>query len=211
MSSLAELPELVGFFSYSRRDDEHSGGALSRLRARIHDELRLQLGRDVRLWQDTAAIPHGTLWEDEIKRAIAECAFFIPIVTPSAVASSHCRTEFELFLAREAELGRKDLIFPILYIRVPALGIEDQRRQNDVLNIIHVRQYADWTKLRQHDVASFEVGQKIEDFCQDIVEALFKQWVSPEERRRNEEAEARRTEDERRRNSLPVPTRRTVR
>jgi hypothetical protein len=26
MSSLAKLPELVGFFSYSRRDDEHSGG-----------------------------------------------------------------------------------------------------------------------------------------------------------------------------------------
>src|SRR5271169_6196978 len=84
MSSLADLPELVGFFSYSRRDDEHSGGALSRLRARIYDELRLQIGRDVRLWQDTAAIPHGTLWEDELKRAIAESAFFIPIVTPSA-------------------------------------------------------------------------------------------------------------------------------
>jgi formylglycine-generating enzyme required for sulfatase activity len=199
MFSLAELPELVGFFSYSRRDDEHSGGALSRLRARIYDDLRLQLGRDVRLWQDTAAIPHGTLWGDEIKRAIAESAFFIPIVTPSAVASSHCRTEFELFLAREAELGRKDLIFPILYIRVPALGIEEDRRRNDVLEIIHARQYADWTKIRLLDIASFEVGKQIADFCQDIVEALRKPWVSPEERRRQEEAEAReRAENERR-------------
>jgi flagellar biosynthesis GTPase FlhF len=198
MSSLAKLPELVGFFSYSRGDDEHSGGALSRLRARIYAELRLQLGCDVRLWQDTSAIPHGTLWGDEIKRAIAESAFFIPIVTPGALASSHCRTEFELFLAREAELGRKDLIFPILYIRVPALGIEDQRRQNDVLEIIHVRQYADWTKIRQHDVASFDVGKQIEDFCQDIVEALLKPWVSPEERRRKEEAEALKRADEER-------------
>jgi hypothetical protein len=34
MSSLSELPELVGFFSYSRSDDQHSGGALSRLPAR---------------------------------------------------------------------------------------------------------------------------------------------------------------------------------
>jgi hypothetical protein len=66
MSSLAELPELVGFFSYSRKDDENSEGALSRLRLRIHRELRLQLGRDFRLWQDTAAIPDGALWEDEI-------------------------------------------------------------------------------------------------------------------------------------------------
>jgi len=38
-----------------------------RLRMRIHSELRLQLGRDFRLWQDTAAIPDGALWEDEIR------------------------------------------------------------------------------------------------------------------------------------------------
>jgi hypothetical protein len=31
MSSLAECPELVGFFSYSRDDDEDSDKALSRL------------------------------------------------------------------------------------------------------------------------------------------------------------------------------------
>jgi hypothetical protein len=32
MSSLAELPELVGFFSYSREDDEAFKGTLSALR-----------------------------------------------------------------------------------------------------------------------------------------------------------------------------------
>jgi hypothetical protein len=42
MSSLADLPELVGFFSYSRRDDEHSQGSLSRLRARMPIHLQLQ-------------------------------------------------------------------------------------------------------------------------------------------------------------------------
>ena len=35
MSSLADLPELVGFFSYSREDDADSQGALSALRYRI--------------------------------------------------------------------------------------------------------------------------------------------------------------------------------
>src|ERR1700681_717051 len=130
MSSLAELPELVGFFSYSRSDDEHSRGALTRLRAHIQSELRLQLGRDFRLWQDTAAIPDGALWEDEIKRAIAESVFFIPIVTPSAVGSQHCQFEFKSFLNREETLGRSDLIFPILYIRVPALENEAQWRKD---------------------------------------------------------------------------------
>ena len=85
MSSLADLPELVGFFSYSREDDEGSHGALSALRERIQHELRAQLGRsfkNFRLWQDKEAIPSGTLWESEIKNAVAQSVFFIPIITP---------------------------------------------------------------------------------------------------------------------------------
>jgi hypothetical protein len=199
MSSLAEFPELVGFFSYSREDDEDSG-ALSALRGRIQRELRGQLGRtraQFRLWQDTAAIAHGTLWEEQIKSGIAQSVFFIPIITPTAVNSRHCKTEFELFLAREAELGRENLIFPILYISVPALEIEDQRGQNKVLKIIQARQYADWTEIR-HDLAAPDVGKQIARFCQDIARALQQPWVSPEERRRIEEAEAQRVAEEER-------------
>jgi hypothetical protein len=172
MSSLADLPELVGFFSYSRKDDEDSDGALSKLRGRIQKELRLQLGRNFRLWQDAAAIPSGALWEDEIKRAIAESVFFIPIVTPSVVASTHCRFEFESFLEREKQLGRDNLVFPILYIRVTALENESERQRDDVLTTIAARQYVDWQKIRHRDVASPEVAEKIEDFCRSIFEAL---------------------------------------
>jgi hypothetical protein len=89
-----------------------------RLRDRIQRELRGQLGRtraQFRLWQDTVAIAHGTLWAEQIKSAIDQSVFFLPIITPTAVNSRHCKTEFELFLKREVELGRKDLIFPILY------------------------------------------------------------------------------------------------
>jgi TIR domain-containing protein len=174
-----ELPELVGFFSYSRKDDEYSDGALSRLRIGIHNELRLQLGRDIRLWQDTAAIPHGVLWEEEITKAIAESTFFIPIVTPSAVASPHCKFEFESFLARESALLRRDLVFPVLYVPVPALKSEHERRQNDVLRIIHARQYADWIGIRLDDIASPDVKKKICRFCEDIVRALRKTTVRP--------------------------------
>src|SRR5215469_7805233 len=45
MASLADTPDLVGFFSYAREDDEGSGGRLSKLRDRIQEELRAQLGR----------------------------------------------------------------------------------------------------------------------------------------------------------------------
>jgi hypothetical protein len=199
MPSLLERPDLVGFFSYSRRDDEHSQGALSRLRAQIHNELHIQLGSNLRLWQDTNAIPGGALWEGEIKRAIAEAVFFIPIVTPSAVASKHCRLEFDAFLEREAALGRTNLIFPLLYVQVPGLEKEEQWRQDHLLEIIARRQYLDWQKFRHRSFAEAETAEKIEQFCRHIVESLRQPWVSAAERQAAEEAEAQRIADQERR------------
>src|ERR1700733_4576487 len=115
MTSLADRPDLVGFFSYSREDDEDSQGALSALRDRIQREVRGQLGRSAknfRLWQDQHGIAPGKIWEEEIQAAVEQALFFIPIVTPTAVGSAVCRFEFESFLAREAALGRSDLVFP---------------------------------------------------------------------------------------------------
>src|SRR5215470_15790647 len=116
MARLADLPELVGFFSYSRDDDEAFGGTLSVLRDAIQRELGAQLGRSkktLRLFQDKEAIAPGKLWEAEIKAAVEQAVFFIPIVTPRAVNSEYCRFEFEAFLARESALGRTDLVFPL--------------------------------------------------------------------------------------------------
>jgi WD40 repeat protein len=182
MSSLADLPELVGFFSYSRDDDEDSNGALSGLRDRIQRELRGQLGRSVktfRLWQDKQAIAAGKLWETEIKTAIAQSVFFIPIITPTVVKSPHCRFELEAFLSREASLGRNDLLFPILYIKVPQLEDEGHRRNEAVLSIIGSRQYVDWREFRHRDLGSTEVKQAIERFCANICGALQHPWHMP--------------------------------
>jgi formylglycine-generating enzyme required for sulfatase activity len=205
MSSLADLPELIGFFSYSREDDADSHGALSALRNRIQGELRGLLGRTAktfRLWQDKEAIPAGTLWESEIKSAAAQSVFFVPIITPTVVASPYCRFELESFLAREAELGRGDLVFPILYIDVPALD-DAVRRQNDpVLSLIASRQYLDWRELRYLDIDSTEVKRQVGRFCTHIRDALQRPWMSPEERkaqevaRRQGEAERRQQETE---------------
>ena len=190
MASLGDVPELVGFFSYSREDDADSHGGLSALRTRIQGELRGQLGRTAktfRLWQDKEAIPSGTLWETEIKNAVGQAAFFIPIITPTVVASPHCRFELESFLARETELGRGDLVFPILYIEVPALE-DAARRQNDpVLSLIARRQYVDWSEFRYLDVDSTEVRRAVGRFCADIRDALNRTWISPEERKQQQE------------------------
>jgi hypothetical protein len=183
MSSLADLPEVVGFFSYSREDDEAFAGTLSALRDGIQRELSAQLGRSkttFRLWQDQAAIAPGQQWESEIKTAVEQALFFIPVVTPRAINSHHCKFEFEAFLARERALGRADLVFPLLYIRVPALENEAQWRRDPVLSIIGMRQYVDWRVLRYRDVHDRVVREAIGRFCDKIVEALREPWVSPE-------------------------------
>jgi formylglycine-generating enzyme required for sulfatase activity len=192
MSSYADLPDLAGFFSYSRDDDERSGGALALLRRRICGELSKRLQRRLWLWQDEETIPPGPQWADEVGKAIAESVFFIPIVTPGALKSDDFRTEFNAFLARERELGRGNLIFPILYIPAPELQEATQRDGDEVLKTIHARKYADWTHIRMADVRSPEVEKQVARLCERIVDVLREPWESPEERRLSAEIEEKR-------------------
>jgi flagellar biosynthesis GTPase FlhF len=213
MSSLADLPNLTGFFSYSRRDDQHSQDSLSHLRDKIFDELRMQLGFDVTLWKDTEGIRGGTEWEGEINRAISQSVFFIPIVTPSLVTSNNCYFEIKAFLDREEALGRKDLIFPLLYVRVPALEREELWREHPMLSIIGRRQFVDWQNFRHRDFTEAEIKAKIAQFCRGIVESLQEPWLSPEERRAAAEAQriaeqARRDQEEKQRQQAEAESRR---
>jgi hypothetical protein len=199
MSSLAELPELVGFFSYSREDDKDFLGALSALRERIQRQLRSQLGRQpktFRLWQDN---PLRLLLGRSDQHRRRRVGVFIPIVTPTAVRSRHCKFELDSFLSREATVGRADLVFPIYYIEIEAFEDSVAQRNDPVLSVIAKRQYRDWREFRHRDINETDVKKAVEDFCKDIRKALNRPWVSPEERKK-QEAEAReRAEDERRR------------
>jgi hypothetical protein len=205
MPRLSDLPELIGFFSYSREDDEDFDHALSKLRTRIQNELRGQLGRSretLRLWQDREAIPPGTLWAAEIQAAIDQSVFFIPIVSPRVVRSDYCVTEFTEFLARERQLGRRDLVFPVLFINVPELADETRQREHAVLEVIAQRQYVDWREFR-YDPDSPTVRREVAEFCAKIVTAL--QRTPPQEEKEKRQADAaeqarrRQAEDEARR------------
>jgi hypothetical protein len=181
MASLADMPELVGFFSYSRDDDEDSEGALTALRRRIQNELRAQLGRTgdtLRLWQDAEAIPPGTLWRSQIESAIEQAVFFVPIVTPRVINSQFCEVEFRRFLTREERLNRSDLVFPIIYIEVETLRNEPRWRDHPVLQMISERQYVDWSEFR-HELESVKVRQLITGFCRTIVAALRRPIPEP--------------------------------
>ena len=92
----------IGFWSYARSDDEASNGRLSTLRRLLRGELKLHWGRqEVRIWQDVEAIPYGTTWLTEIRQALAETSFFIPIVTRAFLESKMCCQEVMVFHQRQ--------------------------------------------------------------------------------------------------------------
>jgi serine/threonine protein kinase len=142
----------TGFWSYSRRDDELSGGKLSQLRSALAQELQQQYGREqVRLFQDTTAIPHGAAWLGEIKKAIGQSSFFIPIITPNFIQSEWCSKEVKLFVNREIEiqtehphLPERGRVFPILFIDIDDVEPDDP----DVVNIIKSLQHFDFRRFR---------------------------------------------------------------
>lgn len=114
----------IGFWSYARQDDEFSNGKLSSLRAMLRAELQQQYGREpISLFQDVAAIPPGSEWDEEIRNALTKATFCIPIITPNFVESEWCNQEVEIFLARERDIVRQHpelkgrrRVFPINYI-----------------------------------------------------------------------------------------------
>ena len=151
----------VGFWSYARQDDELSGGRLSRLRLLLAQELQQQYGREpIKLFQDMNAIAHGAAWEKEIRRAIGESTFFVPIITPNFLQSEWCSREVALFLERERELraaypqqAEASRIFPILFI-----GIEDSEPEDpDVLEALQKLQWFDFRRYRHRSFDETEV------------------------------------------------------
>jgi hypothetical protein len=190
---------LVGFFSYSRNDDEGDDGAVAGLANRIYPELRAQLGRtdkDFKLWGDKDALAVGEHWKEKLKEAVSESVFFVMMVSPSALNSPFCKFEFETFIERERELGRADLVFPILYILVSDLEV-NQTATDAVISIVKNRHYVDWRSIRHRDVNSTEVKVTVEQFCSVIAKKLRTPWISPEKRR--EIAEQKRQQEERQR------------
>ena len=66
----------------------------------------------------------------------------------------------------------------------------------------------DWRQLRHQDVRSTDVSVAVERCCKHIRDAMYKPWLSPEERKEQEEAAARRrTEAQRQREEAEAEAR----
>ena len=161
----------AAFFSYVIADDKY--GHLTQLRERLSDEVQMQTGAEFPIFQDRNDIEWGQNWQQRLEQAVQdEVTFLIPIITPSFFTRDWCRRELQLFVDREKDLGRNDLILPIYYIRCPLLEDEEGRCQDPLAQVIHERQRADWRHLRFEPFTSPQVGKTLETLALQISKAL---------------------------------------
>jgi hypothetical protein len=173
----------TGFWSYTSRDDSASGGRLSQLRQLLADQLQQHVGRtQVHVFQDVASIAPGADWERQIREALAESSFFIPIVTPAFLQSEWCCREVTLFRAIMEQRGRDDLIVPIHYLDVDRFA--DARRGEcydpAVFDFLRTKQWVDFRPLRLRNPGAEEVLQRLDTVAGWVQGALFKVVAEPE-------------------------------
>jgi formylglycine-generating enzyme required for sulfatase activity len=163
----------TGFWSYSSSDDEAAGGRLSQLRALLARELQLKIGSrpKVHIFQDVSAIPPGARWEKQIREAINDSSFLIPIVTPAYLQSEWCYREMTLFQTRQNLLGRDNLIFPLHYIDVRMLEPTDCYNDK-FLDVLRECQWSDFCELRLKGPESEDVLRKLGAVANAIRDSL---------------------------------------
>jgi sulfatase modifying factor 1 len=167
----------TGFWSYTSADDAASDGRLSRLRQQLANRLKQQLGRPVHLFQDVAAIPPGTSWEQQIHAALTEASFFVPILTPGFLQSEWCAKEVRRFRTLMESLGRDDLILPVHYLDVT--GFANVRRGDcidiEVFDYLRSLQWVDFRTLEPLDSDTTEVRVWLAGFARRVEEALYRE------------------------------------
>jgi TIR domain len=109
----------VGFWSYVRDDDHADNGRITRLAERVRDEYAMLTGGPLEVFVDREAIEWGHEWQQRIDGALADTAFFVPVITPRYFASEACRAELLSFSGHAASLGVSELLMPLYYVEIP--------------------------------------------------------------------------------------------
>ena len=138
----------AAFMSYATADDRNNGGALSRLRQALSEEVHVQTGEPFAIFQDREDIQWGQSWKARIDDALDSVTLLIPVMSPSFFRSDYCRKEVKRFAEREQVLGRNELILPIYYVTASELEEAGRRAGDEVATLLASRQRADWRDLR---------------------------------------------------------------
>jgi formylglycine-generating enzyme required for sulfatase activity len=164
----------AAFMSYARFDDAHDSGWLTEFRGRLSGEVQVQLGEPFPIFQDKVDTRWGEEWRRRIEQANDGSTFLLAVMSPSFFNSDECLNEVERFVAREQALNRRDLILPLVYIRLPAPGCfpADDRREK-VRQELDARQYEDdLCALRGEPFTTKPVRDAVSRLAGEIVKRL---------------------------------------
>ncbi|MEW1644229.1 toll/interleukin-1 receptor domain-containing protein [Streptomyces sp. NPDC091219] len=163
----------AGFWSYTHRDDELDDGRIVRLSERIARAFEMITGEPLEIFLDKRSIEWGDAWRARLDSALTGTTFLIPVVTPKFLKSQECRREVIKFAGHAASLGLDDLLLPIHYANVPQLTQSSDGQPNDeVVELISRRQWADWRDLRLEDEESPVYRQAVHKLALKIADVL---------------------------------------
>jgi MinD-like ATPase involved in chromosome partitioning or flagellar assembly len=156
------------FLSYSRRDDQQTGGKITQLREALELAASSVVGEDFVIFQDVDGIEWGQRWQGRLDEALKESQFLIPIITPSYLRSESCRNELEKFLSLERE-GQRRSILPV-YFRSVA---DFEGGRDPLARELNLRGFKDWRHLRHRTLDDPEVQREVDEMAEELGAALL--------------------------------------
>lgn len=138
----------AGFWGYAHIDDEADSGRVTRLAKKIQLEYQVLTTQKIEIFVDRDSLAWGDNWRERIDGSLQATTFYIPIITPSFIASKECRREFLSFVNAAKALGVEEYILAIRYIPVEDLNDDSS---DEIKALVAATQYEDFGDLRFED------------------------------------------------------------
>lgn len=161
----------VGFWSYTRADNEAEGERILRLAARVREEFAALTADELELFVDRDSIPWGQEWKRLIDEALAGTTFFIPIITPRYFRRQECRRELLKFASEARRLGLEQLLLPVYWIPVRELDAEEPP-EDEAMALVGSIQWEDLRSVRLLDEDSAEYRQAVNSISKQLAQRV---------------------------------------
>lgn len=160
-------PQHAALMLYTQFDDEEANGFLTQMRQRLDRGVQSHTGQRFGIFH-----PDDVDWGEQPAQRIADLLqhviFLIPVLTPSFFGDATCREQVNLFLQRERELRRSDLILPIYYIDTPVLDDPKKQARDALAQELAQRQSMDWRNLRLEPIDAPVIRTKLAQMAAHI-------------------------------------------
>lgn len=162
------------FLCYTRVDDEHYGDNIAALCNYLAREVQAQTGIVFPLFQVVNTIQWGKNHVIFREKVIKQATFFIAILTPSFFTSERCREDLRLFIERESELQRDDLIVPIHYIKCDILDHPEKLANDELAQTIATRKPFDLLDLHYQSIESTVAKKTLTAVAENIRATMYR-------------------------------------